>query len=65
MNGWKEDSGYHRRSLAKTAMLRVKQLMGATLSSRGFGSQCIELMIHCAAINRMTALGMPESEPVL
>lgn len=65
MKGWKKDSGYHRRSLAETAMFRVKQLMGATLSSRRFENQCIELMIRCAAINRMTALGMPESEIVL
>jgi len=65
MKAWKNESGYHRRSLAETAMFRVKQLMGATLSSRSIDSQCVELLIRCAAINRMTALGMPESEAVL
>ena len=64
MKKWKQDSGYHQRSLAETAMFRFKQLMGDTLSARCFENQCTELMIRCAAMNRMTALGMPESEVV-
>lgn len=65
MKKWKQESGYHQRSLAETAMFRFKQLMGDTLSARCFENQCTELMIRCAAINRMTALGMPDSEAVL
>jgi len=65
MKKWKKDSGYHQRSLAETAMFRFKQLMGDTLSTRCLENQCTELMIRCAVINRMTALGMPESEVVL
>jgi IS5 family transposase len=61
---WKRHSGYHRRSIAETAMFRLKQLFGATLSARLFESQCCEAFIRCAALNRMTALGMPDSYPL-
>ncbi len=44
---WKRESGYHQRSLAETAMFRLKALFGTTL--------------RLAALNKMTALGMPES----
>jgi len=64
MKKWKQESGYHQRSLAETAMFRVKQLMGDTLSARRFDNQWIELIIRCPAINCMTALGMPESDPI-
>jgi Transposase DDE domain len=58
---WKEDSGYHRRSLAETAILRVKTLFGRTLQSRDFLRQATELFLKTAALNRMTHLGMLES----
>lgn len=59
--GWKGDSGYHRRSLAETAMFRVKQLFGPGLSARLFENQVVEAIIRCKAMNKMTQLGMPES----
>jgi len=31
---WKQESGYHRRSLAETAIFRLKTIFGATLRSR-------------------------------
>jgi DDE family transposase len=58
---WKEDSGYHRRSLAATAIFRVKRLFGPTLQSRDFPQQATALFRKTAALNRMTHLGMPES----
>ena len=58
---WKRESGYHRRSLAETTMFRYKQLFGATLRARGFEAQAIQAFIRCAALNRMTSLGMPDS----
>ncbi len=33
---WKKISGYHRRSLAETAMYRFKQLMMGTISLRTY-----------------------------
>jgi IS5 family transposase len=61
---WKQESGYHRRSLAETAMFRFKTIFGNTLSARTLPRQITEARIKCAALNRMTQLGMPESYPV-
>ena len=61
---WKEESGYHRRSLAETAMFRFKTIFGDKLRARVFESQAAEAFIRCAALNKMTQLGMPESYAV-
>ena len=58
---WKQDVGYHRRSLAETAVYRLKTLFGPRVSARDFPAQAQEVFIRCAALNRMTALGMPDS----
>jgi Transposase DDE domain len=58
---WKKQSKYHRRSLVETAMMRVKRIFGSGLSSRRFHNQATEMRVRCAALNRMTHLGMPES----
>lgn len=61
---WKRESGYHRRSLVETAMMRMKKIFGSGLSSRRFHNQATEMEVRCAALNRMTNLGMPESYPI-
>jgi hypothetical protein len=61
---WKEESGYHRRSLAETAMFRFKTIFGDKLSARVFESQAAEAFLRCAALNKMTQLGMLESYAV-
>jgi hypothetical protein len=58
---WKVESGYYRRSLAETGIFRLKQIFGAMLASRTLARQKTEVRIRCAALNKMTALGMPES----
>ena len=58
---WKEESGYHRRSLVETAVFRLKHIFGEKLSSRSFEAQANEVLLRCAALNRMTHLGMPQS----
>jgi hypothetical protein len=58
---WKQVSGYHRRSLAETAVFRFKTIFGDRLSAREEQRQKTEARIKCAALNRMTRLGMPES----
>jgi len=62
---WKDDSGYHIRSLAETFMFRLKTIFGDKLSARLSETQTTQAMIRCAALNRMTHLGMPESYPVV
>ncbi len=61
---WKRQSGYHRRSLIETTMYRLKTIFGQHLSNRLFETQNTQNLIRCAALNRMTQLGMPQSYPV-
>jgi hypothetical protein len=61
---WKKQSRYHRRSLVETQMMRIKTIFGSSLSSRRFHNQATEMGVRCAALNRMTGLGMPESYPI-
>lgn len=61
---WKQEVGYHRRSLAETMMFRMKTTFGDRLSGRTLARQQTEVRLRCAALNRMTQLGMPESYPV-
>jgi hypothetical protein len=58
---WKRESQYHRRSLVETAIWRMKTIFGSSLSSRRFQNQATEMRVRCAALNRMTGLGMPDS----
>jgi len=58
---WKEDSGYHIRSLAETIMFRLKIFFGDKLSARLLQAQTTQALIRGLALNRMTQLGMPES----
>jgi len=60
-NRWKQDSGYHQRSLVETGVYRLKTLFGDRLSARVFEGQATELFLRCAALNKMTHLGMPDS----
>jgi len=62
---WKEDSGYHIRSLAETIMFRLKTIFGDKLSARLLETQSTQALIRCAALNRMSHLGMPESYPLV
>jgi len=61
---WKNDSGYHVRSLAETAMFRMKTIFGNELSARLMETQTTQALIRCAALNTMTHLGMPQSYKV-
>jgi IS5 family transposase len=60
-DAWKAETGYHRRSLAETAMLRYKTLIGPSLRSRTFERQKVEAAVGVRCINRFTALGIPRS----
>ena len=61
---WKREAGYHRRSLVETAMMRLKTLFSGRLKAREWRRQETELKVRCAALNRMTALGMPQRRAV-
>jgi IS5 family transposase len=57
---WKTEISYHRRSLAETAIFRIKTIFGDRVRSRSFEAQGAEMLICCSALNRMTHLGMPD-----
>ena len=61
---WKQESGYHRRSLAETTMFRFKTIFGGALRRRLFNNQAVELFLKCAALNQMIQLGKPDSYKV-
>ena len=58
---WKWTTDYNRRSIAETAMYRVKQLFGGALTLRDYDGQVAEAMALVRALNKMTKAGIPES----
>ena len=61
---WKKNSGYHVRSLAETTMFRLKTIFGDELSARLLATQTTQAVVRCAALNKITHLGMPQSYKV-
>jgi hypothetical protein len=59
---WKREVDYNRRSLVETGIWRFKAITGAALSSRKPATQLTEVRTRAAALNRMTAIGMPDSD---
>jgi hypothetical protein len=58
---WKRECGYHRRSVAETTMFRLKTIFSDRVTARGFAGQAAQVLVRCAALNRMIQLGMPDS----
>jgi len=58
---WKQESGYHIRSLVETAMYRLKQIFSGNLKNRAFETQQTEAYVRIYVLNKMTRLGMPKS----
>ncbi len=62
--GWKRESGYHVRSLAETAMFRMKTIFSDELSARLLETQTTQALIRCAALNKITQAGIPQTDRV-
>ena len=60
---WKRWSGYHRRSLAETAISRLKRL-GERLAAHDPARQVAEVQIRCAILNTYNRLGLPDTVAV-
>ena len=56
---WKRQIGYHRRSLAETAVHRFKTIFGGALKNRLLQNQRTESRLRCRILNRFTQLGLP------
>ena len=59
---WKQQVGYHRRSLSETAMYRMKCCFGDHLKNRILPNQRTEVRIRCKILNKFTHLGLPQFE---
>ncbi len=60
---WVKISGYHRRSLAETAMSQSKQVMAGKITLRKYNGQVGEVMAHVNAINKQDTLGLSVRSP--
>ena len=62
-NTWKEEIGYHVRSLVENTNFRIKTLFGERLASRRKqgDTQDVEIALRVHALNVFSELGMPES----
>jgi hypothetical protein len=58
--GWKESIGYHLRSLAETAMYRIKCCFGNRLKNRILATQKTEARLRTKILNHFTRLGLPQ-----
>jgi hypothetical protein len=58
---WKESIGYHRRSLAETAISRLKASFGDRLKNRLLPNQKTEAALRCKLLNWFVMLGLPLS----
>ena len=58
---WQKESGFNRRNLVEMAMYRYKTNIGGRLRARSLPNQRTETKVAYSILNRMTALGMPDS----
>ena len=56
---WKEQTNYHQRSLAETAMYRLKNTLGEKLKNRKLENQITEVALKCKLLNLFLALAVP------
>lgn len=61
---WRVSSEATRHRLAENAVSRFKTLLGVKLTSRKLAAQQVEAVVKCRVLNRMVALGMPNSERI-
>lgn len=61
---WKRETGYHKRSLAETAVYRYKQIVGRFVEARTWINEQVEVKLGAKVLNKMTRLGMPETVKV-
>lgn len=57
---WKQEIGYHRRSLVETSMSRLKRAFGNRLTNKRFDNQQTEARSRRELLNRFTQLGLPQ-----
>ena len=61
---WKEENGYHRRSLNEVVMFRYKTIFGGELDARTLKNQKTEVKLKCLTLNKFIGIGMPDAYKV-
>ena len=61
---WKRRSGYYAQAYAENAFSRFKRTFGDRLRAKRDASQEREASLACQLLNRMRALGRPQSYAV-
>ena len=56
---WKDEVGYHKRSLVETAMYRLKTAFSGNLKSRKSKNRNIEIAIRVSLLNKWTVQSLP------
>ena len=59
---WQRTHQYGKRNLSEMAIQRYKRILGPKLHSREFTRQKQEALIGTSILNKMTSLGMPDSQ---
>jgi hypothetical protein len=62
---WKEQTGYHRRSLNEVAMFCCKTIFGGELEARTSKNQQTEVKFKRLTLNRFIGTGMPDACKVI
>lgn len=60
---WKKRIGYHCRSLAETAVFRLKTIFGPILKNRKLPNQRTEARLRCKLLNRFTQSALAYAHP--
>jgi hypothetical protein len=60
---WKKTIGYHCRSLAETAVFRLKTIFGSMLKNRKLPNQLTEARLRCKILNHFTQSGLAYAHP--
>ena len=58
---WQKENQYGRRNTSELSIQRRKRILGNQLHARDISRQKVEAMIGSGILNKMTALGMPQS----
>ncbi len=58
---WYKTSGATKRSMFENAVYRYKTIIGCEMRARTLARQRVEQRIGCEILNKMTAMGMPDS----
>jgi len=58
---WKQQSGYHQRSLNEVVMFRYKTIFTGELDARKIENQKTEVKLKCAILNKFLGIGMPDA----